>query len=68
MLYYLGMDIGGTKCAVIICDEKNGTIIDKIRFNTDKDRGWKAVVDELISSNSHSLLVLQIGRKYFMIC
>ena len=50
MLYYLGMDIGGTKCAVIICDEKNGTRIDKIRFNTDKDRGWKAIVDELISS------------------
>ena len=50
MKYYLGMDIGGTKCAVVII-EKNGVAVkDKIRFETRVDRGWRAVVDELISS------------------
>lgn len=49
-MYYLGMDIGGTKCAVVICDKNKGQIMDKIRFDTNKDRGWEAVVDELISS------------------
>lgn len=49
-MYYLGTDIGGTKCAVVISDATSGEIKDKIRFDTDKDRGWKAVVDELISS------------------
>lgn len=50
MRYYLGMDIGGTKCAVVICEESRGMIEDKIRFDTDKERGWKAVVAELVSS------------------
>ncbi len=55
-MYYLGMDIGGTKCAVVICEETRGLVKDKIRFDTDKERGWKAVVDELISS-AEELLV-----------
>lgn len=50
MRYYLGMDIGGTKCAVVICGETSSAIIDKIRFDTDKERGWKSVVAELVSS------------------
>lgn len=50
MKYYLGMDIGGTKCAVVI-SEKSGTAIkDKIRFETRVERGYKAVVAELVSS------------------
>lgn len=50
MKHYMGIDIGGTKCAVVII-EKNGTSVkDKIRFDTKVERGWKAVVDELISS------------------
>ena len=50
MKYYLGMDIGGTKCAVVI-SEKSGTAIkDKIRFETRVERGYEAVVAELISS------------------
>lgn len=50
MKYYLGMDIGGTKCAVVI-SEKSGTVIkDKIRFETHVERGYKAIVAELISS------------------
>ena len=50
MRYYLGMDIGGTKCAVVICEETGGQVKDKIRFDTFKERGWNAVVAELISS------------------
>ena len=50
MKHYMGIDIGGTKCAVVII-EKNGTSVkDKIRFETKVERGWEAVVDELISS------------------
>ena len=50
MKHYMGIDIGGTKCAVVII-EKNGTSVkDKIRFETKVERGWRAVVDELISS------------------
>lgn len=50
MKYYLGMDIGGTKCAVVV-SEKSGTAIkDKIRFETRVERGYEAVVAELISS------------------
>ncbi len=51
MKYYLGMDIGGTKCAVVISEENANKITDKIRFETDVKRGWKAIVDELISSS-----------------
>lgn len=57
MKYYLGFDIGGTKCAVVI-GEKNGNSVikkDKIRFDTVSSRGWRAVVADLISS-AHTLL------------
>jgi len=50
MKYYLGMDIGGTKCAVILSEKKADAIKDKIRFETKVERGYKAIVDELISS------------------
>ncbi len=54
--YTLGFDIGGTKCAVILGkgekpqDCTDGFIIDKIRFDTVQPRGWKAIVEELLSS------------------
>ncbi len=50
MKYYLGMDIGGTKCSVVICDDVYGTVRDKIRFDTNVERGWIKVFNELISS------------------
>ncbi len=50
MKYYLGMDIGGTKCAVIISEKNSNSIKDKIRFETKVERGWKAIVEELVSS------------------
>lgn len=50
--YYLGFDIGGTKCAVIIGKNSGDGIgiLDKIRFDTVSSRGWRAVVAELVSS------------------
>ena len=50
MKYYLGMDIGGTKCAVVISEKNSSSVKDKIRFETRVERGWKAIVDELINS------------------
>ena len=50
MKYLLGMDIGGTKCAVVIAQSGSTEIIDKIRFETKSQRGWKMIVDELVSS------------------
>lgn len=55
MRYSLGFDIGGTKCAAIlgkgeIPERHEDLIIDKIAFPTRVERGWRAVVDELIAS------------------
>lgn len=52
-MYSLGVDIGGTKCAVILgkgelSDNTEAFIIDKIKFPTDVRRGWKVIVNEII--------------------
>ncbi len=54
-MYSLGFDIGGTKCAVILgrgeMPENHGDlIIDKTAFPTRVERGWQAIIDEMISS------------------
>ena len=51
--YYIGYDIGGTKCAVLLGaqDASGGiAIADKIRFETKVARGWQAVVAELLET------------------
>ena len=50
MKFYMGMDIGGTKCAVVLSEKKSSSIADKIRFETKSERGWQAVVEELLTS------------------
>ena len=55
MRYSLGFDIGGTKCAAVLGQGEiparhEDLIIDKIAFPTRVERGWRAVVDELIAS------------------
>lgn len=50
MKYYLGFDIGGTKCAVSVSEKNSGKIKDKIRFETRVERGWRNIVNELILS------------------
>jgi glucokinase len=44
--FILGLDIGGTKCVVVLGDEKM-SIIDRIQFPTRARRGWKAVLKQL---------------------
>lgn len=51
--HILGIDIGGTKCAVLLGNIESDTdsiILDKLRFETHSERGWKAVTDELMQS------------------
>ncbi len=54
--YTLGFDIGGTKCAVVLGkgvipeDCAEDFILDKIKFDTLQSRGWRAIVEELLSS------------------
>ncbi|MGN0526033.1 MAG: ROK family protein [Acutalibacteraceae bacterium] len=51
-MYSLGIDIGGTKCAVILGKDKfkstDDFIIDKIKFPTEVVRGYKIIIDEII--------------------
>lgn len=62
-MYSLGVDIGGTKCAVVLgkgeLSCKEDFIIDKISFPTCVCRGWQSVMaeitekaDELLSKNN----------------
>ncbi len=63
-MYSLGIDIGGTKCAVVLGKDEipeniGGFIIDKIKFPTDVERGYKEIIkdillkaDELLSRNN----------------
>lgn len=49
--YILGIDIGGTKCAVLLGNaegDADSMILDKLRFETHSERGWRAVTDELM--------------------
>lgn len=52
MKYSLGVDIGGTKCAVILgkgelSSDISGFIIDKISFPTCVSRGWRQIMAEI---------------------
>jgi len=57
---YIGLDIGGTKCAVLLGKVDRGIhILDKIRFESQTSRGFEAVfaqlcesVDEILRRNS----------------
>ena len=60
-MYSLGIDIGGTKCAVILgkgelSDNIENFIIDKIKFPTEVARGWKTVLDEILEKCDELLL------------
>ena len=38
---YLGLDIGGTKCAVLLAEVNHGIrLLDKIRFDTCTEKGF----------------------------
>jgi len=46
--YYLGIDIGGTKCAIVIGD-KDFNIYRKVQFETKTERGYSEIIDEFHS-------------------
>lgn len=50
MKYFLGIDIGGTKCAVSAAENGKSDIISKITFATENSRGRTAVINDIISS------------------
>jgi glucokinase len=54
--FYIGLDIGGTKCAVVIGNE-HFTILRKIFFETKTDeRGWEEILEEF-KTHINSLLL-----------
>lgn len=44
---YLGLDIGGTKCSVVVGDA-SFSVLQKIGFDTNTDRGWKSILSEFM--------------------
>ena len=60
---WIGMDIGGTKCAVLLAAVDHGIqVLDKVRFDTQKEGGFDAVygrlcreMENLISRNGLSM-------------
>lgn len=55
--YLLGVDIGGTKCAVVIGRKGvvNRKIIDKLSFQTKDCIGWKAVINRILDYSDNIL-------------
>lgn len=49
--YWMGLDIGGTKCAVLLATVNKGIHIrDKIRFDTFAEAGFQRVYDRLVQA------------------
>ena len=51
--YYLGYDIGGTKCSIVLGD-KDFHIYEKVFFETKVDRGFKKILEEF-KAHTHKL-------------
>ena len=45
--YYIGFDIGGTKCSVVLGD-KNFKVYEKIVFGTQTGRGYREIINDFI--------------------
>ncbi len=64
--YFIGIDIGGTKCAIVIGD-RSFKIYKRIQFETKTERGYKEIIDEFFSHLDTFFLefpqkqVIQIG-------
>jgi len=43
--YYIGLDIGGTKCAVVVGD-KDFNVYRKVQFETRIERGYIEILNE----------------------
>lgn len=66
-MYNLGIDIGGTKCAVILGNDVKSVnvsdiIKDKISFPTQVGRGWKAIVADILNCGDKLLEKHSLSR------
>lgn len=62
MQYFIGLDIGATKCAVVLAHIQGGIrILDKIRFATETDRGFRYAYGKLCESIETILARNHIG-------
>ena len=50
--FFLGIDIGGTKSAVVIGDDR-GAIIDKVSFPTEEPKGPEQCIERLLQTSEH---------------
>lgn len=68
MKYYVGVDIGGTKCAVVLGkaefpqEDVSGFLLDRLNFNTNVERGPAAILQEICYSIDKLLATHQLDR------
>lgn len=60
--YFVGIDIGGTKCAIVIGD-KDFKIHKKVKFETKTERGYEAVLEEFYKNLDQ--LFIEFPKKNF---
>ena len=68
MKYYLGMDIGGTKCSVVLSEKNSNKIKAKIRFDTRVERGHEEIIGQLISSAASLMSENGVSKEDVICC
>lgn len=62
--YIIGLDIGGTKCAVLLASVSNNIeILDKLRFDTRTDKGFNYAIDKLFEAIKEILQKNNVDKK-----
>lgn len=59
--YFIGIDIGGTKCAIVVGDEKF-KIYKRIQFETKTERGYLEILNEFFTNLDKLLLEFPIEQ------
>ena len=62
--YYIGIDVGGTKCAVILgkCTDGDMSIVDKIAFPTESNKGYMFAVNNIYAAIEEILKKYNLGK------
>jgi glucokinase len=64
-LYLLGIDIGGTKCAVVLGkEEENLDIIDKVSFPTEAHKGFQYTYEKIIEAIERIININNVKTQY----
>ena len=61
MSYRLGIDLGGTKIEAVIIDEQF-QVVKRARVPTNRDDGYEAIIERIITSVSYTHLTLPTKR------